>query len=809
MKFGKKTTHKTFTSGINVGKNCIITQDYYADDEKGNIISSIILLLAGTYGFMGTLLVDFGMNEYGSIIYPLVGVLCLMWGAVFYFQDYIKQVMSIILVLFIGFMVLSYTRISIGYNKAFNIMIDYINQQYNQNFMSPISFFGQAYVAELVLFLATITFLVCWILSVWILYRPRASFVFLLYAPLLFIEAIVGIVPNPVCLGLIFVAIMGTFIRSSTVGAFQKTINIQVLFGYPQHNYLNKNEFYQQGIQLKAIMYQGGLLLLSMIVLFIVTMFPANAIFKANQNELRDKIQYNDVGNAIQNWAVSDKNPFSFLFAKNGIGGIGDGNLGQVGSIEYSGKLDLVVESSRELNNTLYLKAFIGGEYGKNKWNPDTAEVEYLKRHNLDESIFVSKESKNLSAVSDNLFPKMNFISSMGYQPWNEIKVFNVSANRKYIYTPYFSIENMEKEYPSFIALDLPDYVGLNVFQRHVLLNLGNEEFTWYENDILPEYLQLPEVGLEQLKQQCEDMGYYGIEDLDEISSYIIDTLHSNTTYSLSPGVLPSGKDFAEYFLYEQKEGYCTHYATTATLMYRMFGIPARFVMGYSVPSMLFYERKTSLTESQMVAGITAERAHAWTEIYLNGVGWIPVEVTPEDMEDALNRMMESFRDQNNDIQNNNEIERETRLNNERLLKMLSYISTALAVACIITLFVWRMRLYQKKYKKPSIDLPNEGIKQVYINLYKIFVFAGFKEKEADITAFLPSFVKEKFPIISEEEFEYFMDLVLQANYSNHELTREDVEKSEQIYNNCRIYITKQLIWIKKIKFNIQCPQPK
>jgi Transglutaminase-like enzymes, putative cysteine proteases len=809
MKFGENTTYKTFTSGINVSQECIITQDYYTDDEKGNVISSIILLLAGTYGFMGTLLADFKMNDYRGIIYPLVGVLCLMWGAVFYFQDYIKQIMSVILVLFIGFMALSYTRLSIGYNKAFNIMIDYINQQYNQNFMSPINFFGQEYIAELVLFFATITFLVCWILSVWILYRPRASFVFLLYAPLLFIEAIVGIVPNPVCLGLIFVAIIGTFIRSSTVGAFQKTINIQVLFGYSQHNYLRKNELYQQGIQLKAIMYQGGLLLLSMILLFILTMFPVNAIFKANQNELRNKIQYNVLGNAIQNWAVSDKNPFSLLFAKNGIGGIGDGNLGKVGSIEYSGKLDLIVESSKEVDNTLYLKAFIGGEYGKNKWNPYTAEEEYLKRHNLDESIFVNKESQNLSAVAVNLFPEIQSISSMGFQPWNEINVFNISANHKYIYNPYFSIKNLDKGYNSFIALDLPDYLGLNELQRYVLLNLGNEEFTWYENDILPEYLQLPEVGLERLKQQCKDVGYYGMEYLDEISSYIINTLHSNTTYSLSPGILPSGKDFAEYFLYEQKEGYCTHYATTATLMYRMFGIPARFVMGYSVPSVTFYERKTSLIDSKMVAEVNAERAHAWTEIYLKGVGWVPVEVTPEDMEDAMNKMMESFEERNNDTQNNNEIERETRLKNERLLKMVSYISTVLAAACIIILFVWRIRLYRKKYKKPSMDLPNEGIKQVYINLYKIFVFAGFKENEADVTALMPIFVKEKFPVINEEEFLYFMDLVLQANYSNHEMTGEDVEKSEQLYNECRIYITRQMIWIKKIKFNIQCPQPK
>lgn len=72
-------------------------------------------------------------------------------------------------------------------------------------------------------------------------------------------------------------------------------------------------------------------------------------------------------------------------------------------------------------------------------------------------------------------------------------------------------------------------------------------------------------------------------------------------------------------FLRDYKEGICVHYATAATLLYRSLGIPARYVEGFAV---------------QTVAGEYVEiknPGHAWVEVYIDGVGWIPVEVTGGD----------------------------------------------------------------------------------------------------------------------------------------------------------------------------------
>ena len=63
----------------------------------------------------------------------------------------------------------------------------------------------------------------------------------------------------------------------------------------------------------------------------------------------------------------------------------------------------------------------------------------------------------------------------------------------------------------------------------------------------------------------------------------IRDYLSDNYTYTLDASVLPEGKDFVDYFLFEDPKGYCVQFATSLTVMYRIAGIPARYVEGYKM----------------------------------------------------------------------------------------------------------------------------------------------------------------------------------------------------------------------------------
>ena len=72
-------------------------------------------------------------------------------------------------------------------------------------------------------------------------------------------------------------------------------------------------------------------------------------------------------------------------------------------------------------------------------------------------------------------------------------------------------------------------------------------------------------------------------------------------------------------FLTKGKSGFCVQYAYAMTVLTRLLGIPARFVVGYT--------GGTRLKNGSYVVKNTD--AHAWTEVYFPSLGWIRFEPTP------------------------------------------------------------------------------------------------------------------------------------------------------------------------------------
>jgi len=95
--------------------------------------------------------------------------------------------------------------------------------------------------------------------------------------------------------------------------------------------------------------------------------------------------------------------------------------------------------------------------------------------------------------------------------------------------------------------------------------------------------------------------------------------VRQSARYSLSPEKTPAGEnDFTLWFLTKAESGYCAHFATTATVLLRALGVPARYVTGY-----------TADVQAGKAQQVPYSDAHAWVEYFVDGKGWIILDPTP------------------------------------------------------------------------------------------------------------------------------------------------------------------------------------
>ena len=136
-------------------------------------------------------------------------------------------------------------------------------------------------------------------------------------------------------------------------------------------------------------------------------------------------------------------------------------------------------------------------------------------------------------------------------------------------------------------------------------------------NRVLETYTRLPSHLEEPVWQLANDL------TAGETSAYnrafsLQSYLSRNYRYTLTPPEQPSNLDFVTHFLFNTHEGYCTYFASAMTVLCRMVGLPARYVEGYLAEP-----------DENGAAVVTGLNAHAWTEVYFKGFGWLTFDATP------------------------------------------------------------------------------------------------------------------------------------------------------------------------------------
>jgi len=191
------------------------------------------------------------------------------------------------------------------------------------------------------------------------------------------------------------------------------------------------------------------------------------------------------------------------------------------------------------------------------------------------------------------------------------------------VYTPYYSFPFRWNVSPYFFDfLHIED----SILSLHAAIppeNLPLIDLSGFSEQVQRSdaYLQVESSTAEGLRRIAADVGIDADADRAVISDQVSEFLTTFGRYTLSPFVIPEGEDFALYFLRTSRQGYCIHYATTATLMLRSLGVPARFTSGFVV--------RVDRADVGRTLVVTDRNAHAWVEVYYDDVGWLPLEVTP------------------------------------------------------------------------------------------------------------------------------------------------------------------------------------
>lgn len=302
-------------------------------------------------------------------------------------------------------------------------------------------------------------------------------------------------------------------------------------------------------------------------------------------------------------------NPDGSLPGENGGGSSGGGGLGKDGSLGGGGGTPdmqtVVYRLKTDASTAILMRNYSFGSYNGQGWDQasdytgtginGTHALTYLSGLAIGNSGYSQIRLDVEPLASDYVLPSYMSVNSLNYQIQTSDRSYTGSTDS--VYSLYF--------YDYLLTggdLSLPsEYLAI---ERQ------------YRSFVYANYLDIPESTNEFMQGIINEAGLSASdpEILTKVQAYIRSSAKYNLEYDTA---MDSEDDVVVAFLSEYKEGVCRHYAAAGTLLFRALGIPARYTIGYAA----------STTAGEWT-DVKAGQAHAWVEVYIDGIGWIALDVT-------------------------------------------------------------------------------------------------------------------------------------------------------------------------------------
>lgn len=371
------------------------------------------------------------------------------------------------------------------------------------------------------------------------------------------------------------------------------------------------------------------------------------------------------------------------LFRQGSVGaGVSGGRLSKSAALMPSYETVLKVRYTPYDFQTVYLKAFTGKDYQGDRW---TQAEDELPDDGL-MSMMVDSRIKNYNGFIE------------GGQGRGIMEVEKLDETDTYEYYPYYTDVRLNEKRGNVSAYTYYPAVS------------ATDNVTGETSDA---YLDVPPGCRRAVARICEEAGFSGTEA--EIAAQIVSYFRDNYSYTLRPGFYFGNPDYITHFLLESKRGYCMHFASAATMLFRQMGIHARYAEGYAFSyldvleggSLVegaeyddYYDGYAPLGETALVEiEIPDSYAHAWVEIYVEGQGWIVVDPTPvRTSQEDTTSFWEAFMTGNGNNTNTGAAESNLGAYLEGALSGISYVLPAAAALFLVGLLtVYLLRTYREK----------------------------------------------------------------------------------------------------------------
>lgn len=466
-----------------------------------------------------------------------------------------------------------------------------------------------------------------------------------------------------------------------------------------------------------------------------------------------------------------------------------------------------------EVYQPLYLRGFTGTTYETDRFRASDREIyagsylgmfDYLETLNFQPQYQVGRYLE-LDAAFD-------AASGRDKQCVN-IAIENLDANRKYLYAPSGitkeggSLLNGDVVYDTMLfaggAFGQKEY-SCQAWVTDSELQNGTVENLWmdhaedygasyeafalgekvYREFVYDTYLELPK----ELEKELEstDLDVLGGTTIGDVLQSVRTYLKTYATYDAGSDWTLEGRGLLSAFLEEEQSGNAMHFAAAGTLLFRMCNVPARYVEGY-------YLSEKILRTGESVYEVTDQNAHAWVEIYLDGIGFVPMEVTPGFYQS------ESVQPQSVDIQTmptthkaesvyeHAEAKVETKIRAGQILWMVSLILLGSAVAILIRRSILRRKWKNALAGEDSAMAVSAVCRYMEVLLQCIRLAPDFREADQ-----LAEMLKSDLGADIAEGYIESIHIVRKIRFSEAPLTKAE-----------RVYLTEYLDKLKKTVWKV------